>query len=619
MRFPSLQSLGSEAWRCFLRFPVAIVLVAKAVVLGIRLVHVSNAFRSEMEPGWYWDAIVSCYLGMLLSIAMTVWLEKRRAGRGMRIGIQAAVLALTALYYWSLPPQMGETEVLRTVVLALGLHWLIAVIGFRSKEVNGFWQFNKQLFMRVLATGLYTAVLYIGIALALGAVDKLFNIDVKDKVYMDFLWLIGGLFSVWFFLAGMPRSYDSPAQIADYPKGLKVFTQYVLLTLVTIYMLILYAYIFKIIITKHWPAGWVAWMITAFAVAGILSLLLIYPLRNDPDSAWVRGYWKFFYSAQLPLNVMLLIAVEKRIIPYGYTEQRYLLMVLTIWLFGITVYFLYSKRKDIRLVPMSLCVAAFLCCWGPWGAFSVSVRSQLGRLTGLLDKHAMLAGGKMVSAKDGNTMSFDDRLGMSSVVDYFVEQHGYDALQPIFGQSLDSLMRRNNLTGRWDKGGQAEAIMELMNVRYATKYSRYLGEALDGPEAPRQFRCEAVSDDSATVTGGAMYMGKFAIGPSDSDWDFVTVGHDKLRLTVDSARGQIRLAWVSGGADLVVDLSEISAQISASTRTRFVVSLPGRELELPFAGPAISGKMVLSSLEGTRNGKRVNFSAVRGTILFSKK
>jgi Domain of unknown function (DUF4153) len=137
--------------------------------------------------------------------------------------------------------------------------------------VNAFWIFNKRLFLRILTTFLYSLVLFIGIGLALEAMERLFNLDIRSEIYEDCWWVLGGLFSVWFFLAGFPKSYENPQVISYYPKGLKIFTQYVLLSLVTIYLLILYAYTFKIIFAAHYPVGWVAWMVMFFAVAGILT------------------------------------------------------------------------------------------------------------------------------------------------------------------------------------------------------------------------------------------------------------------------------------------------------------------------------------------------------------
>ena len=44
------------------------------------------------------------------------------------------------------------------------------------------------------------------------------------------LWIvIAGVFETWFFLAGVPKNLEELDESDDYPKGLKIFTQYVLL------------------------------------------------------------------------------------------------------------------------------------------------------------------------------------------------------------------------------------------------------------------------------------------------------------------------------------------------------------------------------------------------------
>jgi hypothetical protein len=637
MRFPSLQSLAGGAWRAFLRFPIAILLAIKATGLGIWWIHLSDSYgrryvdlsvAPKAPPQWYWNAIISCYLGMLLSVAMTKWIEKRRdrdsAGRGaaggdrrLAIGLQIAVLVLAGLYYWSLPPDLNGQMVIRTVVLALGLHWLIAVIGFSAREVNGFWIFNKRLFLRALTAWLYSAVLYTGVSLALLAIEKLFNTDIRYEVYEDCWWVLGGLFSVWFFLGGFPKSYENPPVIGDYPRGLKIFTQYVLLSLVTVYLLILYAYMFKIIFTAHWPVGWVAWMVMAFAVAGILSLLLIYPLRNEENNSWIRSYTKFFYLALLPLIVLLFCAIYKRVAPYGITEQRYFLLALAFWLSFITGYFLLSREKDIRLVPLSLCVLAFLSVWGPWGAFAVSLHSQRHRLETLLGEHGLLANGRILTGKTGVKIAAKDRRAISSVTDYLVEEHGYKALQPLFSQNLDSLMRSNRLTGRWQESNQVEAIMKLMNVSYVTRWAT-VDDTTTNPTLIPYFNCTPESDDTATMTDGMMYLGKFSVGPTDTDWDFVSVGGEKLRITIDNGRGQLKLAWVSGGSEVAVDLGPVVQKL-LTQGTQYSMTLPRRDLELSFAGRSIVGKLLLTSLEGNKEDNRVQFRRITGMILFSKK
>jgi hypothetical protein len=644
MRFPSLQSLAGGAWQTFRRFPIAILLAAMATGLGIWWTHLksvpepytgSSGWHTTIieVPQWYWNAIVSCYLGMLLSVAVTKWVEKRgarmgegtvgggRGRRGMAIGLQVAVVVLAEAYYWSLPSEFSVIVMLRTMLLALGLHWLIAVIGFGRNEVNGFWIFNKRLFLRVLTTFLYSAVLYIGVALALLAIDKLFNADIHWEVYAECWWLFGGLFSVWFFLAGFPKSYENPGVISDYPRGLKIFTQYVLLSLVTIYMLILYAYMIKIILTRHWPVGWVAWLMLAFAVAGILSLLLIYPLQNDKSHIWVRNYTRIFYQALLPLIITLFSAIYKRVEPYGITEPRYFLLALAWWLVFITVYFLVSRKKDIRLVPFSLCILALLSCWGPWGAFAVSLNSQRGRLKEVLEKNKLMENGKVVTKDPRRSVPAHDLNTISSVTQYILDIHGYNALQPLFTTNLDTLIRRDSLENHWQSYQQAEAIVHLMHVDYVNRW-QIKSEADTGNEvkleAVEEFNISTSDDNEAISTEGAQYVFPFStLWTTNGNCDSSVMGQGSVKICTDSSGRALRVTWEPGGETAIVDLGPLASWTVSKSNVYYTASQ--KEMTVYFAGGSLSGKVVFKRLRMTRSGGKTRFDMYTGTLLVSKK
>ncbi|MBK9320884.1 MAG: DUF4153 domain-containing protein [Bacteroidetes bacterium] len=106
----------------------------------------------------------------------------------------------------------------------------------------------------------------------------------------------------------------------DYPNGLRIFTQFVLLPLVTIYLGILYVYELKILITMNWPRGWVSYLVIGFSTAGILALLLVWPLRNDDRYKWVKTFTRLFYIALLPLIALLFFSIYIRVKEYGITE-----------------------------------------------------------------------------------------------------------------------------------------------------------------------------------------------------------------------------------------------------------------------------------------------------------
>ncbi len=135
----------------------------------------------------------------------------------------------------------------------------------------------------------------------------------------------------------------------------------------------------KIIVTAQWPVGWVSYLILVYSVLGVLALLLIHPIRNQQGNKWIVGFSSFFYIALIPLLCLLYLAIFKRVNTYGITELRYYVLLLATWLLALNLYFVFSKIKSIKIIPVSLCILALFSTVGPWGAFQWSLRSQQRR------------------------------------------------------------------------------------------------------------------------------------------------------------------------------------------------------------------------------------------------
>ena len=102
---------------------------------------------------------------------------------------------------------------------------------------------------------LYSAVLFAGIAAALAAIDNLLNIQVAGHAYSRLWIVIAFVFNTWFFLGGVPQDLNELEQRRDYPRGLKVFSQFILIPLVAVYATILMVYFARILISGQWPTG----------------------------------------------------------------------------------------------------------------------------------------------------------------------------------------------------------------------------------------------------------------------------------------------------------------------------------------------------------------------------
>jgi hypothetical protein len=177
-----------------------------------------------------------------------------------------------------------------------------------------------------------------------------------------------------------------------------------------------------------------------------------------------------YYAALLPMLVLLFLAIWRRISEYGITERRYFVLGLAVWLAGVVLYFLFSRKKSIKVIPASLCVLAFAISFGPWGAFSVSEQSQLERLTGYLTANRILVEGKVHRAPA--EVPLDDARNITSIIRYLDETHGLSSIQKWFDVPLDTVggitpgeTRRENVRGK-----RPRAIAALMGVRYVEEW-----------------------------------------------------------------------------------------------------------------------------------------------------
>jgi hypothetical protein len=472
MKLLSLKQLVQKAFDTFGRFPFAIL--SAVIGTGAVLMVIQHDFHFYKDPIWLFNTSVVAFLGISLFTALQLIAEKENWKFGLSLGLKLSVSCLLIVYYFLLPQNIFESEsvhLIRYFLFVIAAHLFVSIAPFIERgHIAGFWEFNKSLFLRFLTAALYSGVLYAGLAIAILAVDNLFSVDIKGERYLQLWWFISGVFNTWFFLSGVPRSIDIADENIHYPKGLKVFTQYVLIPLVAVYVCILYAYMGKIVIEWNWPKGWVGYLVLGFSTTGILSLLLIHPIKDRTENSWMAVIWRWFYIVLLPLTVLLLLAIWRRTSEYGITERRYFVIILGVWLAAIAFYFLISKTKSIKIIPISLCVIALLTSFGPWGAFSISEHNQMKRLEEVLTNNNLLVNNKTQKAK--GEIPFADAKRISAIICYLTETHGVSVLQLWFEEQLDTL-KAGHHRNRWNSQREdPKRITQLLGVRYIGEWER---------------------------------------------------------------------------------------------------------------------------------------------------
>jgi hypothetical protein len=595
VRLPSLEEAYRHARGTVVRFPLAL---ASAFVATVVMVLIVEGPSNDSQP----RLLVTAVLGLPLFTASATSAERRGASRTARGATDLLIaLGLILLYRVSLG-WTDQLAVLRFVQLLVAAHLLAAVAPYlTASHLDGFWQFNRFLLLRFLIAAFYAAVLWAGLALALGALDKLFGVHVPGEAYAKLWAILAFGFHPWFFLSGVPRDYDALETLQDYPLGLKVFTQFVLMPLVGVYLLILSAYLIKVILTQTWPNGWIGYLVSGVSATGVLALLLVHPLRERADSRWVNGYGRWWFVAILPSLGMLLVAIGKRIGQYGITEPRYFLLVLTLWLTGLALYYGVTAARNIKLIPMTLCAVALLTAIGPWGAYAVAQRSQLSRLSGILAANGMGRPGAVTSPR--TTVSLADRTQLSAILRYLGSRHGPGAVASAIGVPADTVAAWSTASSR---GGADDVIAQRAMDRIGLGY---IGRWETGTEGT-SFWANS-SQESAMDIAGFEVAKAFSL--PNGGW--IGTATDSLEIVKGTDAGNLILRH---GAIIILTIDVAAAVRSAlptdTVLARRAVQLP-RPIMIDGEGHGFRVRLAIQGMHGQLKGNEILIQSVNGLLL----
>lgn len=394
IKFPSFQELASATGEIWSRFPFTLSVSA---FLSVFLVLLNHKVFGDADDG----TVIRIILATILLIPLGIGIQIRKEVQDSSLTSQVLLYCLSiglAFYLFRITgSNMADAEILQYILCVAGVHLTACSLPFIGTKFSlSFWHYNRILLTRILIAVFYSGFLFLGLTLALLALKYLLGLEIRDRIYADLAIVLSGIFNTWFFLSGLPNNWKALEEDQDYPKGLKIFSGYVLIPLVLVYLIILYLYAGKVVIQQEWPLTWMGYLVLGFSISGILALLLIWPIRNQSEKNWIFQFNRYYLPLLLPLSVLLFITIGKQISQYGITPNRYILAMTTAWIILIAVFYIWKGFNRIIYVPISL---AFVCFFGamsgPLNLIEVSIRNQKHRLQEILLTNNAICEGKV--------------------------------------------------------------------------------------------------------------------------------------------------------------------------------------------------------------------------------
>jgi hypothetical protein len=511
------------------------------------------------------------------------------------------VAFLMALYVW-IPNEDGE-ELLNTFwirILMLGglVHLAIAVVPYWKSGVQdiALWEWNKVLFTRFLLSAFYSAVFFLGVVLALVSIDKLFGVKI-DEEYFGRVWVFCAfVLSPFLFLGGLPEAEERVGLTLDYPKWIHFFCKFILLPLVVIYFVILFAYALKILIGWSWPNGMVGLPVFILASVGGLTGLLIWPLSKvEPITPWAKSFWRFFFPLFIPLAILLLLAMQRRIADYGFTELRFLGLLLGLWILGVSIFFAIRPGASFKVIPWSLIALGLVFSVGPLSPASVAFKSQWGRLNDLLQQEGLLANGSLSS--NPHEVSTEVFQGLESMVRYLRNGYGAEVFSPLL-EGVRLLPRNVKSETEW---------VDMSRYDFAYSFVDYTGLVSINRAGNRYFDIQVNDDQGVAVADNSLLFGFSGFRGRSGLGDFYYEGK-QIQIFYDQEGVSLKFSYPDGkeigSLELTSWVADHRNELEASSENK-VINFDPAELsfgvELEGLGPV---QVIVRRLYFYRNNEK---------------
>jgi hypothetical protein len=437
-----LQAYAHDARAAFTHAPLEVLV---GVLVGVTFaVTQRGSGRGQYDLWWRVAAASALAFPLLLSLSVL-------RARGVLDGRLRWLLAATASYSWLVHDPDHDAEAWRWFLLAAAavLALLLTPVaggGERAEVRRRTWSYGYRGVVRTVGVLGYAALLYLALSGAVGAVTTLFDLETPRHLYSDLFAAVFFALAPWILVGGIPRLIEPWRGDTTVPKPLSIAGRFLYVPVLAVYLAILYAYTVRVLVTGEIPKNLVSPLVIAAGLLGFGVALLLEPVHGDPEHRGVSRAVRLLPAALIPVLPLAFWAVLQRQAQYGWTEFRYIRLVVLVLLAILAV--LGTIRLVRRQPPVLSSVlaiflaASLLAAVGPWSATAVSRRSQTARLEdglrriGLRDRAAWA---RQLTRKDGLRVDSARYEQITSSASYLYRNHGAAALRRVFPSFPDTL------------------------------------------------------------------------------------------------------------------------------------------------------------------------------------
>jgi hypothetical protein len=352
------------------RFPITFAFLGILIIAAFVMGAINLDDKNLTLTIWY------LFNAAFLSAAMKL-LREEKHGIVLEIVLQ---LALLGFWIYACRTVTGDYD--EAFVLAMAS---ISVLVFIACFINSFYRdrndvplvnFTIRMVVVLLASGIVTLAFMLAIFLIMSALHILFKVNVTDYAFFMTAVISWGLLFPTLLLEYVPEGEAKHDYSTDLGKFISGVAKWLILPITAVYMLILYVYAIKILVTWTLPNGWVSIPITVCFALCLLLLFLLYPeAYSENEKPLFREVRRWLPVALLPLLILMSVGIFKRIDDYGFTVKRLYLLLFNLWCYGTCFGLVFSRGKRLWWIPATFALGFLLSSVGPWNFSTLTEQS----------------------------------------------------------------------------------------------------------------------------------------------------------------------------------------------------------------------------------------------------
>lgn len=399
------------------RFPLTVFCSVVVFILSVYLVENPELKNENLLNELHKMVIL---LGMSIPLTLVLELVREKYFSGKNKWVIRFVNALITLvfiifyrFYYLSGKNSSSTfdsleQLMATGIIFFLCFLLVPVIGKKDEEEKYF----QSVIVDKTVTILFSVVLFLGLIAVFATIDGLSLIKLDSNIYIETWLFVVFVFSVIFFLSKL-KKVDESLENYEIHKIFKFLIYFIVIPLITTYTGILYVYFGKMLITRSWPQGLVSHLILWYTIFSLFIMIMVTPMAKKDSVA--RVFKKYFPFASLPLLVLSIVSISKRISQYGVTPSRYFVVLLAMWLIFCMVSSIFKARLSVILI--SLITVVYISVFTPVNNRRITLMSQNKRFEKILVKHGLLKDGKLVKKPE---LAKEKKYEVTDVLNYIL-------------------------------------------------------------------------------------------------------------------------------------------------------------------------------------------------------